>query len=239
MKIAILSDIHGNIEALNEVLKHTQSKGCEQYIILGDFVGYYYQPKAVLDAVRKLPNVVAIKGNHEDLLFKSMNDCQFASICHRKYGSGINIAMQELTQGDLDWLSGLPESKSLILDGKKIGVFHGSDVKTDEYIYPNVKLSRLEQIDDSYDYVLTGHTHYPVIFLCDGAVVINPGSVGQPRDVGSLACYATLDTENGAVQHHRVPFDSESLRVITEKTDPHYPYLSEILTRNNIHVRCK
>jgi hypothetical protein len=76
-----------------------------------------------------------------------------------------------------------------------------------------------------------------VIFPRDDSVIVNPGSVGQPRDLGSLASYAILNTDNSSVVFRRVPFFSESLITQSKKIDPHYPYVSEILERNNPYAK--
>ncbi|PCE67638.1 metallophosphoesterase [Salinivibrio sp. YCSC6] len=238
MKIAILSDIHANFTALEAVGEHMRKQGCEYHLILGDLVGYYYQPKAVIDFVRELPNLFVIQGNHEQLLLRCQHNDDFATACHKKYGSGLKIALDQLENEDLDWIKTLPQSVGFEVEGIHIGGFHGSDKKTDEYLYPDTKRQRINQVITDYDYAFFGHTHYPVTFINGTSILVNPGSVGQPRDVGSLASYVILNTENRALTTHRVPFDSTSLCLQTQETDPHYPYLSKILKRNNIHVDC-
>ena len=233
MKIAILADIHGNSFALDEVFNDIEINDCEQILVLGDLVGYYYNPSCVVDRIKNDSRCITIKGNHEDLLLKAIDDSSFAHKCYLKHGSGLNIAIETLSIDQLDWIKALPESKRIELDGIKLGLHHGSEIDINEYIYPDTKVERIESIKTNNDYLFFGHTHYPALFTTRSSMIVNPGSVGQPRDVGSLASYAILNTDNSSIVFRRVPFSNENLIAETKIKDPHYPYLSEILERNN------
>ena len=237
MKVAILADIHANSFALDAVYHDLELNGCEIILVLGDLVGYYYSPSYVIDKIRKDPRCFVIKGNHEELLLKSINNADFANKCHQKYGSGLKVAHETLSREQLAWITNLPESKNVELGGIKVGLYHGSDKHTNEYIYPDTTTKRLDGVSRENEYLFFGHTHYPVIFPKHNRVIVNPGSVGQPRDIGSLASYAILNTANSSVVFRRVPFPSESLIAQAKKVDPHYPYLSEILERNNPYAK--
>lgn len=237
MKLAVISDLHANAVALEAVYNDIELNECEKILVLGDLVGYYYDASYVVNKIRKDPRCIVIKGNHEEALFRAINETEFATYCFKKYGSGINIAMNTLSVEQLDWLKSLPESKSVEFNGVKIGLFHGSDKFINEYIYPDVSEKRLNKIDEQHDFLLFGHTHYPVIFPRKNHVVVNPGSVGQPRDIGSLASYAIINLENSSVVFKRVPFRSKELQNKAKATDSHYPYLNEILKRNNPYAK--
>lgn len=237
MKIAILSDIHANHIALDAVYQDLELNGCEKILVLGDLVGYYYNPSYVINKIKNDSRCVVIRGNHEELLFKAIHDESFAVKCHQKYGSGINVAMQTLSEEQFAWLQKLPESITVEFDGVKLGLHHGSDKHINEYIYPDTSAKRLQGVATESDYLFFGHTHYPVIFPNAGCVIVNPGSVGQPRDIGSLASYAILNTDNASIVFRRVPFSNENLIAQSKKKDSHYPYLSEILERNNPYAK--
>lgn len=237
MNIAILADIHANSFALDAVYKDLELNKCKKILVLGDLVGYYYNPSYVIDKIKNDPRCVVIKGNHEELLLKAIKDESFAIKCHKKYGSGLNIAMNTLTQEQLDWIKELPETITVEIDGLKLGLHHGSEKHINEYIYPDAVKDRLNSIVTANDYLFFGHTHYPVVYPRNANVIVNPGSVGQPRDIGSLASYAIINTENSSIVNKRVPFSNKSLIEQAKKLDSHYPYLSEILERNNPYAK--
>lgn len=233
MKIAVMSDIHANIEAFDRVLGDIDSHGCTKILLLGDLVGYYYSSKEVVDKVRSDSRFVVIRGNHEDIFARTLIDVDFGQKMYLKYGSGYTSCRDTLSQDDIEWLNLLPVDKTLNIDGLKIGMFHGSDKSVGEYIYPDVSAERLDCLVEGFDFIFLGHTHYPVVFARGETTIVNPGSVGQPRDVGSLASYAILNTENKSIAFKRVPFSSSNLLHQCKKNDPQLPYLREIFFRNN------
>ena len=238
MNIAILADIHANSLALDAVYKDLELSKCEAILVLGDLVGYYYSPCYVVDKIKNDSRCVVIKGNHEKLLLRAITDKNFADRCHQKYGSGLNVAMKTLSNDQLDWIKELPESKAVEIGGLKLGLYHGSERHIDEYIYPDVFEKRLGRIAPESDFLFFGHTHYPVVFPRNDCVIVNPGSVGQPRDIGSVASYVILNTENLSIVNKRLPFANKRLIEKAKELDPHYPYLSEILERNNSYAEC-
>lgn len=237
MKVAVISDIHANSVALDAVYGDLEANGCEKILVLGDLVGYYYDPFDVVEKIRNDPRCVVIKGNHEELLLRSKVNNSFADRCYKKYGSGLNIAIRSLTNEQLSWISLLENNKTLELYGKKIGLYHGSEKFLNEYIYPDTLVERLDEIITDCDFLLFGHTHYPVVFNRGNYVVVNPGSVGQPRDFGSLASYVIINLDNSSVIFRRIPFSSKELIRKTKEIDPHFSYLSEILERNNPYAK--
>lgn len=233
MKIAVISDIHANIEALDRVLRDIDANGCSLILLLGDLVGYYYDSKEVVTRVRQDDRFTVIRGNHEEIFARCLIDDEFDKKMYLKYGSGYRSCRDTLSQDDIDWLIALPSDKTLEIEGVRIGMFHGSDKSTGEYIYPDVASDRLDRMIKGFDFIFLGHTHYPVVFAQGETTIVNPGSVGQPRDIGSLASYVILNTQNNSVALKRVPFPSFALRFQCEKNDPQYPYLSEVFLRNN------
>ncbi|MEZ9713368.1 metallophosphoesterase [Vibrio cyclitrophicus] len=237
MKIAIISDIHANLPALEVVLEDIKKSKCEHVFVLGDLVGYYHWPQQVVAKIMALPHCTVIRGNHEDLLMESQKKPDFAAQCREKYGSGLQVALETLSSSEIHWLSELPTHKTLKLDGIDFSLFHGSEKEVNEYIYPDSSKKRIDDIGAAQsDYVFYGHTHYPVVFNRGQTTVANPGSVGQPRDIGSLASYLILNTKNGALMQRRLPFDSQAVRDKVLECDPTYTYLTDILKRNNSYA---
>ena len=237
MKLAIISDIHANYIALKEVLIDIDKNDCEKILVLGDLVGYYYWPKEVVSLIKDNPRFIVIKGNHENLLNRCLNDSKFSTKCYEKYGSSFEYCKSELSELEIAWLSALPESLEIKIDDLLIGLYHGSERDLNEYIYPDVPMKRLNKIKSKCDFLFFGHTHYPTMISNKGITIVNPGSVGQPRDIGSLASYAILNTENRSVSFKRVIFDSAHIQLKSKMVDPHYPYLHEIFLRNNIYAK--
>jgi len=231
MNVAIVSDIHANIYALESVFTDIEKNKCRKVLILGDLVGYYYWPKKVISKIRNDPRCIVIKGNHEELLERSLVDPEFEKKCHVKYGSGLRYCQKQLSGSDINWLKALPTSIQLEIDGVNIGMYHGSEKSTNEYVYPDTRDARLSEIITKQDFMFFGHTHYPMIIKRENFTIANPGSVGQPRDVGSLASYLILNTKNRELTNRRVPFDIKPLQVASRSNDPHYLYLHEILLR--------
>ncbi len=232
MKIAILADVHSNIVALTGVMKDIKRQACHKIFVLGDMIGYYYKPSEVIDTFMGDADCFVIRGNHEELFLESLSSEKLALDYHNNYGNGLRFCTETLSEAQILWLRSLPSSLEVELDGLKIGLYHGSDKSIDEYIYPDTISGRIDKFERKYDHIFLGHTHYPVVFNHKGSLIINPGSVGQPRDIGSLASYAILNTVNGAVTFRRVEFDSEGLCDEVKKVDPMHPYLHEIMRRN-------
>ena len=139
MKIAILSDIHGNDIALKPVLEKAQKLGVTKLFILGDFVGYYYRPDKVLQLLEDW-DFEAIQGNHEGMLRSAWSDSSQIKKITQKYGQGLKFAIEKLSNEQVQFLVKLPSWKQINIDGIKFELCHGSPWDRDVYIYPKVGL---------------------------------------------------------------------------------------------------
>ena len=233
MKIALLSDIHGNYIALETTLKHAENIGVNYFIILGDLIGYYHQAEKVVDKIKSLPGIV-IQGNHERLLQKVLNGELSIEELTEKYGEGHKIAMQSIKREELEWLISLPFEKDVIIDNISIKLCHGAPGKPDYYIYPDLEQTTfLEFCDDAYDFIFIGHTHYPFIFNNGNCTLINVGSVGQSKDVGGLATWGVLDTYNKTYMPYRTPYDLNHFeQEVKSINNRNQKYLLSVLKRN-------
>lgn len=231
MKLALLGDIHGNADALAAVLDGVRREHVKQLLLTGDFVGYYYHPDKVLRALEGWA-FHAVRGNHEDMLFLAQSNESFATQYRARYGSGVHIALNCLSEKEMDILRDLPVSRVLTLDGKQVLLGHGAPWDTDFYIYPNAS-DEIWQRLASYgcDYVVLGHTHHRYSKRLGNTMIINPGSVGQPRDRQPGAAWALLDTEADTVTFFTEEYAFESLAAEAGIRDPNLPYLVEVLTR--------
>ena len=231
MKIAIISDIHGNFDALVEVLQGVKKEGIEHLIILGDIVGYYYHPDKIMDELSKW-NCYIIKGNHEYILEKLIANPSIGESIRLKYGSGHQEAKKKLTSRQLGFLKNLPDTNSIQFNGVSIMMSHGSPWSNDYYIYPDCSRETLRKCDlKEYDFVLIGHSHYAFAVHNNSSILINPGSVGQSRQIGGKADWCIINTANKCFQFISTDYNVQNLLKEVSEKDPDVKYLTSILKR--------
>lgn len=231
MKVAILSDVHANIYALKAVLSAIEKDNIDKVIVAGDFVGYYYWPSEVVEICMEEDRFICIKGNHEANLKEILDDRKKLIPLTKKYGSSYKICLEALSATQIDWLVNLPESRTEQFDKVSFYFTHGSLKSLNEYVYPDADVGHLQENFSDAKYTVLGHTHYPLIYSWQGRCLLNPGSVGQPRDIGGLASFFIVNTENHVVSPKRVPFSVESIVRHVEMYDEETPYLKNVLMR--------
>jgi len=235
VKIAVLADIHGNLAALQAVLAEVDRLSINKLLIAGDFVGYYYQPQKVLAALAKY-DVVAVKGNHETFLpaYSKLSSQEKKVFCS-KYGSAIEKALQELNTQSISWLLNLPAKLEIKLSGKKVVLCHGSPFDPDEYIYPDAGEEKFAQLANlGADLIVMGHTHYPMVKKIGQTIILNPGSVGQPRQGQPGANWAILDDQTLEIELCQTNYDLGSVEKEVAQYDPEVAYLASILRRGGV-----
>lgn len=221
MRFLIVSDIHANWEALEAVLQHARNS-YERVLCLGDIVGYGADPDIATEWVREHAEVT-VRGNH-DKACAGLEDLEWFNPVARVSALW---TMESAQRHNLDWLGKLPKGPAQI-DGFQI--LHGSPLDEDEYLISD---QDAEQVAPYLDYPVSffGHTHLQGGFLChrngtkhlpkpgarseeyvleldpDSNYLINPGSVGQPRDNDPRAAYALYEPEVSAVAYRRVPYN--------------------------------
>jgi putative phosphoesterase len=231
MRIALLGDIHGNASAWSAVIDGAQRENAEMLLLTGDFVGYYYQPEIALRALAEWP-YYAVRGNHEDMLFASLDNSAHAERYRTRYGSGLDVALASLSRDELSQLKTLPVTQDLTIAGKRFLLGHGAPWDTDCYIYPDAGDEVWKRLATyGHEYIVLGHTHHRYSKRIGNTLVINPGSVGQPRDRRPGAAWALLDTEKDTVDFFIEDYDMSRLAAEARARDPHLPYLAEVLTR--------
>lgn len=231
MKLALLGDIHGNHLALQAVLAAASSSGVEKLLITGDLVGYYDAPLIVLEMLQSWDRHV-VRGNHEDMLNAARSDSAFLAQVDARYGSGLRTAIEQLDTQQLDELRNLPHPLELVIDGCKILLCHGAPWNNDQYVYPDAQPDLLEHCAmPEFDLVVLGHTHYPMQQKIGRTQVVNPGSVGQPRNRQPGAHWAIFDTVSQNLEFRQEQYDSSVLVQECQQRHPEIPYLSEVLTR--------
>jgi putative phosphoesterase len=194
MKLAFISDIHGNYEALKAVLAKIDAMGVGRIYCVGDIVGYYTQINECCDELRKR-NIPSVMGNHDWYMAgdgfcprsKSVNDCL---VYQRKV----------FAPHHMEWLKTLPVQMQI----EGVRVVHGGwGDPIDEYLKPTEDyFSKLPG-----RFFVTGHTHIQVVQRFGDKTYCNPGSVGQPRDGDPRAAFAVFDGAN--FELHRVEYDMQ------------------------------
>ncbi|EMA11542.1 phosphoesterase, MJ0936 family [Haloarcula vallismortis] len=183
MKLGVISDIHANLPALESVLSD-MPESVDQLVCLGDVVGYNASPAECVDLVREECDVV-LQGNHD----RNVENPETYS-SNRQAEAGLQYAKEELGDEQVQYLLERPEREDV---GDFLAV-HSHPETMDEYVFPS-DFPEMRTYLDSYDGVFLGHTHVQHEAVIDDKLVLNPGSVGQPRD-GTAARYAVVDTES-------------------------------------------
>ncbi len=204
MHVGVISDIHANRVALDAVFEDMPS--VDALVCAGDIVGYNPWPGDCVEAVRER-EIPTVMGNH-DRAVATGTTFSFNSMA----GAGVEYAREELKDEQVNWLETLPTERT-VFDGR-MKIVHGHPDDPDRYTYPDLFSADLLNEEDV---LVLGHTHVQHHETYDEGIVMNPGSVGQPRDGDPRAAYATLDLDSMTVEEHRVEFDIESVeRAVNE-----------------------
>jgi putative phosphoesterase len=229
MRIAILSDIHGNHLALQAVLR--LSGRADAILFAGDLCGYYPFAKECLDLLAPL-TVLAVRGNHDQELLDARHGFTTPSADYqRRYGTALGRAMANLTDTDCEHMRGWPAQLDVVLGGYSFRIVHGSPWDPlHGRVYPD--FDNWERFQDcKADVIVMGHTHYRLVKRRGNQLIINPGSVGQARDVSGMASCAILDLGSPEVQFIQAPYAQTALIDDARRHDPQLPYLVEVLQR--------
>lgn len=187
VKLGIISDIHGNLRAMNSILNVFNEYKIEKIFCLGDNIGYYHQSLEILDLIKK-NKIFSIMGNHEAYLVGYLS-------CPAKKWNKIFLEKikKNISREDLKLISNCPICYETIIHDKKLAFFHGSPWgPLEEYIYPNSdKINKFKDLE--WDYIFLGHTHIPMYKKINNINIINPGSCGQSRDHDPRASAVIID----------------------------------------------
>jgi putative phosphoesterase len=231
MKLGLLGDIHGNALALESVLKSAAKLGVQKLLVTGDLVGYYFQPRKVMELLASW-NSVTVRGNHENMLASAIESPELLAEIEKKYGAGLSTALEQLNKDQVMKLTQLPETQKLNIDSCHILLCHGSPWDTDQYIYPDASEQLLKECTSfGMDIIIMGHTHYPMYQKIGTTLLINPGSVGQPRNKRPGASWALLDTKTKNVTFRNESYPIQLVAEEASRREPMLPYLAEVLVR--------
>ena len=221
MRSLILSDMHGNCDALEAVLRRVRRKRFDRSLVLGDLVGYGGGPNQVVEAVRELSGeVFQVRGNHDKVVAGVEDGANFNAAALE----AARWTAERLTPTNLRAVRELPQGPIMV--DADVTICHGSPLDEDQYVFSDFDAF---QIFASHSAAVTffGHTHIPSLFLKhpggievallrgeSGTIriepgfqyLLNPGSVGQPRDRDPRASFMTYDSERRLVRWHRVEY---------------------------------
>jgi diadenosine tetraphosphatase ApaH/serine/threonine PP2A family protein phosphatase len=231
MRYLVLTDLHSNLEALEACLADAAARTYDRALVLGDLVGYCADPNAVVERVQALAPAAIVRGNHDKVA------------CGLELADGFNAVAKRaahwthdtLTPANRAWLAALPRGPVIV--DELVEICHGSPFDEDAYIFDELDAVRALKTSQR-PICLFGHTHWPVTFELNGGRVetigasegwidrltlraeskymLNPGSVGQPRDGDPRAAYAIVDTVTMTADLIRVgyPIETTQAKVI-------------------------
>jgi putative phosphoesterase len=204
MKIGLLSDVHGNLDALEGVLETLSARGIRSVYCLGDVVGYLPAAGQCLHALDRA-GAVHQKGNHESMLLSPETVAASQEEVYR-----LELARRALDGSTLSRIGQWPESRIVEAGGRRLLLVHGSPTEPlSGRLYPDTDLG--DVAESAYDAIVCAHTHRPFIRLADATPVVNVGSVGLPRDVGRLASLSVYDVDANTFEIWRIAFDVDAV----------------------------
>lgn len=216
MKIAVISDIHGNIQALDAVLKNIEQENCEKIFCLGDLAMAGPQPFETIKKIRQLQkekDVTIIQGNTDEMIANCNNQIlHMLAENNPIMGKALESDITLVTEEQKNYLRNLPKQAELEIEGLKILLVHGSPRKNNENIFPDLKIEEVEEMiqDTDADIIFCGHTHMPCGYQTNTKqTVVNTGSVGRPFSEEPKACYAIIEINNKefSVKHNLISYD--------------------------------
>lgn len=224
MKICIFSDIHGNNYAFRSFVNEVKDK-FDYYLFAGDIYGYYYGIDEILSLMNSLNPLKMVIGNHDANYIKIHNDYK-DNLYSSQYGLSYNIRSDKL----YNLLIKQPKHIEIELDDIKIKMVHGT---LNDYLngrdYPNKEYDYCSDYLN-YDVVIQGHTHYKMRKNFFETMIVNPGSIGQSRNLDGLT-YAVLDTQSKEVTFKKINWNKELLYKEINSIEPANIKLIEVLER--------
>ncbi|MDR0292300.1 MAG: metallophosphatase family protein [Elusimicrobium sp.] len=223
MRYGVFSDAHANLEALRAVLAKLEHEKVQGYIFCGDMIGYGPQPDECVGVIKKLPNLAAVMGNHDSAL----NDTSLLNFFSPDSLPPLRVANEELSKENFRFVSSLPQTYT----GGHFHVVHGSFLDPIKEYWITKQQYKANYDLWKGDVCFVGHTHIPFIMHSkdnqeiridlftreeaeiqldkNARYVINPGSVGQPRDGDNRAAAGVYDSEKNTFKIIRAEYDIE------------------------------
>lgn len=225
MKIAVISDIHGNFQALDSVLEDMRKNHAEQVFCLGDLAMAGPQPRLIIDLISKKSDWVVIQGNTDKMIADFSpeimeNVKKSFPIMANALADDVYFIEDEMKQ----YLKNLPAQKEVEVEGVKVLLVHGSPRRNNEDILPDLPIKKVEEMIEgtNADVIFCGHTHIPCGYQTSRKqTIVNVGSVGRPFTEDPKACYVLAEFQDGgfSIEHRFVDYDREMATSILRSRD--------------------
>ncbi len=213
--VAVITDIHGNLPALEAALAAIESRGIERIYCGGDLVGYGPHPNEVCRLVERR-EIPTIHGNYDYAIGRDLEDCgcAYRDQHDRELGQrSVDWTLEHTDRHSKDFMRALPFDLRFEVGGRRVRLVHGSPRKVNEYLFADKPARTFERIaaGADCDVLVFGHTHQPWVAEYGGVLFVNCGSVGKPKDGNPRAAFALLGTgDNGVTARvERVEYDAE------------------------------
>jgi putative phosphoesterase len=217
-RIAVITDIHGNLPALEASLDAIEQIGVDEVFCGGDLVGYGPHPNEVCALIqdRAIPTIY---GNYDYAIARDLDDCGCAYVTRhdRELGQrSVAWTLEHTDQAAKEFMRELPFDLHFPVGGRDVHLVHGSPRKVNEYLFEDKPARLYERLAaaESDQVLVFGHTHKPWIHTYGGVLFVNCGSVGKPKDGDPRAAFAILEADDQAgvrASIERVPYDAEAV----------------------------
>ena len=241
IKVGVISDIHGNMEALSAVLNDIDKSGIKRLLILGDLAIMGAEPNNTVEFIKNLTDkydVDIIQGN-TDLFIVNEELPNFPDFAK----NAIAYSKETLSHENIEFLKNLPAQKSIQIGQTSILMVHGSPRKNDENILPGKNIEEIKPLIEKTTeaLILCGHTHLPAGYQIENQTVVNVGSVGRPFTQDNKACYVVLEIDEDkkdtfSVEHRFIDFDvKKSAEKLAAQQFEGAKYLAELLLKSSFN----
>ncbi|MGV3464796.1 MAG: metallophosphoesterase family protein [Heyndrickxia sp.] len=224
MKIAFISDIHGNADALESVLNDISKRNIDKIYVLGDLCFRGIGPQRSLDLVRSF-NTEVIKGNADEWVVRGIKKGEVPDHAFEMMTCERNWTYSHLNKEGIEYLQSLPTNLNIECGGTRIHLFHATPDSLFEEVQPfeSDEILCEKIITNDADIFIYGHIHKPYIRFMNGKCIVNTGSVGMPFDGNNRPSYAMLDlnSDHYNVSIVRVEYDLNN--VVSKLSDSDYP----------------
>lgn len=238
MRLAFISDIHGNAIALDAVLEDIKKQNIDKIYVLGDICYRGPEPLAALDLVRSL-DVEVIKGNADEWVVRGVQDGEVPEEAFSMMNQERNWTVENLNNESIKFLQNLPTELHLEFHTTKIHAFHATPNSLFDVVHPDTSEDVLKEImmQNEADVYIYGHIHKPYIRFIDGKCIINTGSVGLPFDGLNKPSYAIVEIEDDQIETQIVRVNYDINRVMKQFKESNYPnqeLMNHLLTKAKV-----
>ncbi|WML47825.1 metallophosphoesterase family protein [Neobacillus sp. PS3-34] len=231
MRLAFISDIHGNAVALEAVLEDIRNKKIDKIFVLGDLCFRGPEPKKCLELVQRLDSKI-IKGNADEWIIRGIKKGEVVDSAFEIMSMEREWTLSKLDKVDVEFLTNLPVELNLSYETVKIHAFHATPSSLFDIVKPTDPDENIieKMILDDADIIIYGHIHKPYVRFINGSCVLNVGSVGLPFDGVAKSSYAIIDLQGNSINTSIVRVNYDVDKVVQQFIDSDYPNLKQMAT---------